>query len=189
MFFSPEIRESDVVPCYIRSQLGEVFSKLASEYMKDVLSKLEIECLSKNCSQFALIVSAFAVVCMSIESVQHKTQKQAFHFIQDGAFPPTQSANPEEDIDGIVDLLEFYKNCFGGCHKDRLLSAVDMRRSLTSRGASSSFRAGEQLIARLRDGIHRVRPYLIERSKDSLTTSDVTVFFDRLVARLLLLET
>jgi hypothetical protein len=189
MFFSPDIRESDVVPCYIRSQLGEVFSKLASDYMKEVLSKLEIACLTKDCSQFALIVSTFALVCMSIESVQHKTQKQPFHFVQDGAFSPEESANLEDEVDGIVDLLSFYNNCFGGCHRDRLLSVVDMRGGFSSKGAGSSFRAGEQLIAKLREGIQKARPYLVDRSKDALTTSDVTVFFDRLVARLLLLET
>jgi hypothetical protein len=189
LFFSPEVREEEVVPCYIRGQLGEVFSKLASEYMKEVLSKLEIECLNKNCSKFPLIICTFMVLMMSIESIQHKTHKDTFHSAQDGVLASNGSTG--DDIDGMVDLLEFYKNCFAGCHRDRLLSGADIERYWTNpRSAGPSFIAGQQVLAELRNGIQQARFYLTERSKESLNTSggDITVFFDRLVARLLLLE-
>ncbi|KIW03281.1 uncharacterized protein PV09_05496 [Verruconis gallopava] len=187
-FFSIDVREQDVVPCYIRGQLGEVFSKLASEYMKEVLSKLEIECLNKNSSRFPLITCTFLVLLMSIESLQHKTHKDAFHSIQDGG--TNSSPNVEDEIDGMVDLLEFYKNCCGTTHRERLLSLVDGGQIWTSRNAPSAFTAGETVILRLREAILQSKSYLQERSKESLETSggDITVFFDRLVARLLLLE-
>jgi hypothetical protein len=186
-FFSPGIHESEAVPCYMRSQLGEVFSKLANEYMKEVLSALEVECLNKNCARFAVIVSTFIVVFMSIESVQHKTQRDTFHSAHDGDLTPIPALSPDDDVDGLVDLLRFYKNCFAGCHKKRLLSAA-ITEDWTDRHASPAFKAGEQLVEQLRDAISRAKVYLIERSNESLITSDITVFFDRLVAKLLLLE-
>lgn len=85
----------------------------------------------------------------------------------------------------MVDLLEFYKNCFAGCHRDRLLSATDARF-----WAEDPESIGEVALGKLRGGIKIAKHYLMERSKESLSTrgGDITVFFDRLVARLLLLE-
>jgi hypothetical protein len=190
-FFSPQVPEQDAVPCYIRSQLGEVFSKLAVEYMKDVLAKLEIECLNKRCSNFPMIIFTYTLLLMSVESIQHKTHKDNFHSVQDGVEAGPCSSTTADDIDGIVDLVEFYKNCFAGCHRDRLLSSADGGQYGSKRnGAGSSFVAGEQALARLRESIQLAKPYLMERSKESLHTNggDITVFFDQLVARLLLLE-
>ena len=187
-FFCPQIHESAVVPCFIRGQLGDVFSKLATEYMKEVLATLEVECLNKHCSHFPVIVSAFILIFMAIESVQHKTQRAPFHAVQDGDASATPARPSSDDIDGMVDLLEFYKNCFANCHRDRLLSTVDADQLFPNISTSPSFRAGEQLVVQLREAIKRARPYLMDRSKESLVTSDVTIFFDRLVAKLLLLE-
>jgi len=154
--------------------------------MQEVLSKLEAECLNKNCRRFPLIVSTFMVLFMAVESIQYHTHKDAFHYAFDEE--ETSQGPSKDEVDGMVDLLEFYKNCFAGCHRDRLLSATDTR--FWGESTGSAMKAGELALSKLRSGIQVAKGYLIDRSKESLTTrgGDITVFFDRLVARLLLLE-
>lgn len=185
-YFSPEVHVSDLKPCFIRSQLGEVFSQLATRYMKDILRNLEIACLSKDCRRFPLIMSSFLILFMVIEIMQYHNMKDSLHSMQYSA--PCGRHKSLEDTDAIEDLLRFYRNCFGNCHARRVL---EQRVSINESGENSSRHENDHeqyIVSELSKHLADQKEYLlIKASKtDPGAAKDIAVVIDRLVARFLL---
>jgi hypothetical protein len=189
--FGYSVDASDFTPCFIRGQLGPVFQDLALGLMKDVLNELEFHCLSRKCGHFPLVVATFAVVFMAVESCQYHDAKDAFHAGFDHHVPspsgPSVNVPALEESEGADALLKFYKACFAGCHRDTLLSVS--QNAVSSSTASST--SGMNFVAGLKAAVEGVKLYLMEKSKVSVPAkgaADMTIFFDRLLAKLFLLD-
>jgi hypothetical protein len=191
--------EESVTPCFIRGQLGPVFEELALSLMKDVLKQLEYHCLSRICSHFPLVISTFAVVFMAVESGQYHAAKDPFHSSYDGPHFAARKVNttnegnqaPFEENASIEALLNFYKVCFSGCHSDNLLSVPSSLPKESPDAAYNPSSASTKFVNGLKFAVEHVRAYLIERKAVTISANgavDVTDFFDRLLARLFLLE-
>jgi hypothetical protein len=175
-----------------------VFSELALSLMKEVLKELEHHCLSRKCAHFPLVISTFSVLFMAVESIQYHAAKDPYHSSHDPFSVGTQpistgghnSASFKES-EGVSALLHFYKACFSGCHFESLLSVATLSTENLEAASTSSSSAGFRFVTGLKYAIDQVKQYLIERSASPVTTrggADITVFFDRLLARLFLLE-
>ena len=185
-FFGSTIQIDEVTPCFIRGQLGPIFSELALGLMKEVLNELEFHCLSRNCAHFPLIISTFAIVFMAVESIQYHAAKDSYHATYNGTgsrLIAISKPSFEPDSEGVDALLNFYKACFSGCHSDTLLS-------VSKSGAPLEGSAGGGFVTLLKDAVGQVKSYLIDRSAVTVSPGreDMTVFFDRLLARLFLLQ-
>jgi hypothetical protein len=194
-----DIPEESVTPCFIRGQLGPVFEELALSLMKDVLKELEYHCLQRICSHFPLVISTFAVVFMAVESVQYHAAKDAYHSLYNDppfAGPRANTTNirklpSSEENESIEALLSFYKVCFSGCHADKLLSVSSSPPRESTEAAYNPSTAGSRFVSGLKSAVEHVRQYLVERKAINISAkggADVTDFFDRLLARLFLLE-
>jgi hypothetical protein len=173
-----------------------VFSELAFSLMKDVLKELEIHCLSRDCGHFALVISTFALLFMAVESIQYHAAKDPYH----SSYDPSSTENRPistglsfaafEESEGVNALLNFYKACFSGCHSDRILSVPSpSKEKLESPSSFSS--ASSKFVAGLRFAVEHARQYVV--AKNSIIVSakdgtDIHIFFDRLLARLFLLD-
>jgi len=173
--------------------------------MRDVLTQLELHCLSKKCQHFPLVISTFAVLFMAVESIHYHAAKDSYHASYD-VDPPVTSAtsatatgssgtgststsvfNPQslEECEGAIALLAFYQKCFSGCHADRLLAAVTeqpsapVQHSVHTQDPQDPHDGGLAVIRELKDALERAGTYLAERSTASLSTQggNITVFF------------
>jgi hypothetical protein len=168
--------------------------------MKDVLKELEFHCLSRKCDHFPLVISTFAVVFMAVESIQYHAAKDPYHASFSVGSRPIHTGGHDfaafEESKGVDALLNFYKACFSGCHSDRLLSVPNLLKenwagASPATSSSSSSSAGFKFVAVLKHAVEQVKQYLVERSAVTVSTrggADITDFFDRLLARLFLLE-
>ncbi|TID27410.1 c6 finger domain-containing protein [Venturia nashicola] len=192
--FFPYVHHSRITPCYIRSQLGVKFKDIASKLLKEVLTSLELHCLDKNCDHFPVVICTFAVLFMSVESIHYHAARDSYH--ADHSFqnipgaidddpPDTQNnypstlvpATPEafEKSTGVYELLSFYRACFSKYHLERFSASAE----------SSSV----PVVERLREAVENAKTYLERRGRDCIDAEgDVTFFFDRLLAKLFLLE-
>lgn len=196
-------------PCFIRGQFGEVMPLLAQDLMKDVLVRLELLSLARECNQWANACATFAVFVMAVESIQYHTKKIAFHADGGPAIeemsrvfgppaPPelvgqkTQQTQPLSSMEQALQaLVGFYKSCFSGCHSR--LSDEPGGRQRSSSGGGSALRSGqrdaqESLVTELKKVLAGAQTYLLEKSKASCKTGeDLSCFFDRSLAKLFLL--
>ncbi|KAF2842764.1 hypothetical protein M501DRAFT_993526 [Patellaria atrata CBS 101060] len=178
-------------PCFIRGQMGAVMPELARDLMRDILSNLERLSLSRNCSQWPIVLSAFALVLMTIESVQYHAARVPYHCLYDGNAPSAseysnvkRQAAVLEAVDeaGVDTLLNFYKLCYGECHARLTEDAVEMEFERPD--------PGHRFVASLKRDMQACGAYFEERAKVKVGgLEDMDLFFDRLVARLLLLRT
>ena len=168
-------------PCFIRSQLGRILPELARELLCEILQKLEVLSLTQDCSIWHIVFSTFAVLLMAIETIQYQDARIGFHADLDGgaisspAFGYSARSQVLEQ-EGVNVLLHFYRVCYGRCN-----SRLDDTSSPAPTGDSGDF------LAKLRESFSKIRPYLDQRSKIELKgICDMSYFFDRLVAKLLL---
>ncbi|KAK3060490.1 hypothetical protein LTS18_008440, partial [Coniosporium uncinatum] len=126
-------------PCFIRGQFGAVMPALAERLMKDCLCRLEAMSLSRQCRVWPVIFATFAVLLMTVETIQYHGAKEGYHAIYDDhdggyraeydcqtASAPVPIMRPgrsvSEDVMGgtgdeeVDALLSFYKTCYSGCH-------------------------------------------------------------------------
>jgi hypothetical protein len=169
-----------VTPCFIRGQLGPVFKHLAHKLMREVLTQLEILSPSRQCKDFPMILTAFSVLFMAVESLQYHIAKESFHSHYNGRTVSTDISK-ERNLDewkGQNILLQFYRSTFQGCHNDLHLKAS----SATSPELNRFF----DLFNR---AIEDAKPYLQKKSRVTKAhASDMSAFFDRLLAKMYLPE-
>ncbi|KAG9206369.1 hypothetical protein G6514_005096 [Epicoccum nigrum] len=174
-------------PCLIRAQFGAAMPDLATKLMREVLSVLERILFSRNEDDWPVALAALMVVLMTVESIHYHAAKLPYH----DAYSPSRSENADGGFDaddGAVDtLLASYKACFSACHT-RL--QPDWQGDLST-GAGKTDPA-DQFVASVREAVGKegVESYLAGKVDEKFVDEeDMGFFFDRLVARLLLLET
>lgn len=204
--YFPEIEGSEPVvatPCFIRGQLGPVFAHLAKKLMKDVLSRLELLSLSRdNCQHFPIILSTFAVLFMAVETIQYHAAKESYHASYDTEAERTCEkihvlANEEE---GVENLLNFYNACFGNCHANLHDRSAAGFSHFAAAAARTNGGAGEgerertvSYLKTIKKAVDRARHYLVRKKDrgcvgDGLGKGDMSVYFDRLLAKLFLIR-
>jgi hypothetical protein len=175
-------------PCFIRSQFGAVMPGLALSYMKEVLSSLEPLLLNKDSDEWPIALATLITVLMTIESVQYHAAKRPYHQLYDAARSSGTGEAPRVDDQGVKDLLSFYGACFSGCH-------ARLRPEWEGESLQSSSRHAvipeDTFIDGLRKGIKEANGagYLVKKANEKRQGDDMGYFFDRLVARLLLMRT
>jgi hypothetical protein len=171
-------------PCFIRSQFGKVMPGLALSMMKEVLSSLEQLLLNRDCDNWPISLAVLIVVLMTIESIHYHAAKVPYH----SSYDKPKTANTEEGYDvndeSVKTLLAFYTACFIGCHA-RL--RPDWDGEATTQRTST---AEDSFVESVRESIKEasVDRYLARKATESRHGDDMGYFFDRLVARLLLLK-
>lgn len=182
MNISEEYRPS---PCLIRSQFGAVMPKLAGRLMKEVLSTLERILFSRNGDHWPIALATLIVVFMTIESIQYHAAKLPYHDAYDSNRAETTPGSFEADDSAVNTILASYKACFEACHT-RL--RPEWKGDLATTGPGTST---DQFVKSVREAIAKdgVEGYLQGKVDEKrFDEEDMGFFFDRLVAKLLLLD-
>jgi hypothetical protein len=172
-------------PCFIRSQFGKVMPSLALSLMKEVLSSLEQLLLNRDSDDWPMSLAVLIVVLMTVESIHYHAAKVPYH----SSFDVPKSASLEEGHDvndeSVKTLLAFYAACFAGCHA-RLRPDWDGEATLPHRASSPE----DIFVESVRESIKKASDaaYLSRKATEPRQGDDMSYFFDRLVARLLLLR-
>jgi hypothetical protein len=193
-FLPAHVAPKSATPCFIRGQLGPIFSKIAHTLMREVLTQLEVLSPTRDCSRFPVILSTFSVLFMAVESLQYHVAKESYHSYYD--YPHDQSGGSisptTRDLDeweGAETLRKFYKATFPVCHGQlgKLAQGVPLPLSWTSNGSEKQ---SNDFFETLNKAIGDAREYLVEKSELTIVpASDMTCFFDRLLAKFYLMET
>ncbi|KAH7077283.1 hypothetical protein FB567DRAFT_596460 [Paraphoma chrysanthemicola] len=172
-------------PCFIRSQFGKVMPGLALSLMKDVLSSLEQLLLNRECEDWPITLAILITVLMTIESIQYHAAKAPYHSSYDAPRSSNTDDNHHLDEEGVKTLLAFYSACFSGCHA-RL--RPDWEGEATPSQCASS--PDDVFVENVREAIRKATSvgYLSRKVTEKRDGDDMGHFFDRLVARLLLLK-
>jgi hypothetical protein len=201
----PCVDSRKVTPCFIRAQLGPVFSQLAHQLMKDVLRQLESLSSTDDASKFPVVIGTFAVLFMALESLQYHFEKTAYHACHDNPEHADDSDNPDLKLtnEGSDILLRFYKATV--CHEQvgTLASAPresatwpvlsSRHRSYSPRSHSSSLASDDHnaqtFMRSLRQHLFQIKPYLTDCTELSATVSrdNMDLIFDRLLAHMFLM--
>lgn len=174
--------DEEPTPCFIRSQFGSIMPALASSYMKDVLSSLEALLLGRLPEDWPVVLAILLTVLMTVESIHYHAAKMPYH----SSYGPPHCSDPDEDRgaddDGVKTLLAFYSACFAGYHA-RLRPDWEGE-------AQRAYLAEDVFVESVRDVVRRANDvgYLARKAEEKRRGNDMEFFFDRLVARLLLLE-
>lgn len=173
-------------PCLIRSQFGAVMPDLTSKLMREVLSVLERILFSRNGEHWPVALATLIVVLMTVESIHYHAAKLPYHDAYSPARPESTGDSFEADDSAVDTILASYKACFFACHT-RL--QPDWKGDLNLVAGKRS--PADDFIKSVREAIGKdgVEGYLAGKVQEKrLGDEDMGFFFDRLVARLLLLE-
>jgi hypothetical protein len=172
-------------PCFIRSQFGCIMPGLALSLMREVLSSLEQLLLNRDCEDWPVALAVLITVLMTIESIHYHAAKIPYHNSFDTPKSSILVQDHNVDDEGVKTLLAFYVSCFTGCHA-RL--RPDWEGEATHPQQSS--RPEDVFVENVRGSIKRASGvgYLSRKATEQRQGEDMEYFFDRLVARLLLLK-
>jgi hypothetical protein len=173
-------------PCLIRAQFGATMPVLAGKLMKEVLSTLERILLSRNGDHWPVALATLIVVLMTIESIHYHAVKLPYHSTYDGDDQPNTIDRFDAGDSAVDTILSLYKGCFSACHTRLQPNWQGDLNIKTPRSAP-----GDHFIKSVREAIAKddVESYLEGKaSEQRFDEEDMGFFFDRLVARLLLLE-
>ncbi|KAF2832095.1 hypothetical protein CC86DRAFT_365991 [Ophiobolus disseminans] len=172
-------------PCFIRSQFGKVMPGLALALMKEVLSSLEQLLLNRDCDDWPMTLAIMITVLMTIESIHYHGAKLPYHDSFDIPRNSTSDVNHGIDDEGVKPLLAFYTACFSGCHA-RLRPEWEGE-AMSAQHNSSPL---DTFVENVRGSIRKASEvgYLSRKATAMRQGEDMGYFFDRLVARLLLLK-
>lgn len=174
-------------PCLLRAQFGAVMPALATQLMRSVLADLERLLFARNEVDWPVALASLMVVLMTVESIHYHAAKLPYH----DAYGPARRENVDgsgfEADDGVVDtLLASYKACFSACH-----TRLQPHWQGDLSAAAGKTDPADQFVASVREAVGRegVESYLAGKVHERFVDEeDMGFFFDRLVARLLLLE-
>ncbi|KAF2016026.1 hypothetical protein BU24DRAFT_190346 [Aaosphaeria arxii CBS 175.79] len=177
--YSTEVDAPAPTPCFIRAQFGAAMPALASALMTDVLSALEVILLNRANEDWPVAIAVLITLLMTVESIHYHDARLPYHAYHDSAHDqPNQSSGAEAravDDQSVEYLLEYYSACFSGCHS-RLRPDWD------------GDAVQDKFIQGVRDAISDAGGYLEAKATGERTNEDMGFFFDRLVARLLILK-
>jgi hypothetical protein len=163
--------------------------------MTDVLTSLELLLLNQACGDWPLALAVLLVVLMTVESIHYHAAKVAYHH----AFDSPQAKDADDhtlDDQDIQAMFNFYSACFPGCHarlrpewegEGTTAPVLGMGMSLPN---ASSKSPEDRFIDNVREAMKRASPeaYLAQKASAKRVGDDMAFFFDRLVARLLVLQ-
>ncbi|KAJ4370681.1 hypothetical protein N0V83_005202 [Neocucurbitaria cava] len=196
-------------PCFIRAQFGSIMPELALHLMKDVLSSLEQLLLNRECAEWPIALAVLITVLMTVESIHYHAAKLPYHYDSNNNnnhnnsntsqySSTTDTTTTEEDVkvddEGVRTLLAFYSACFSGCHA-RLRPdwegevGASVRTQMQRGGGKAS--AEDVFVENVREAIRKASAagYLKKKAGEMKREGDdMGFFFDRLVARLMLLR-
>jgi hypothetical protein len=177
--------ESEPTPCFIRSQFGSVMPGLALSLMKEVLSSLEQLLLNRDCEDWPMALALLITVLMTIESIHYHAAKLPYHNSFDTPRSSVSIDDLNVDDEGVTALLAFYTACFSGCQA-RLRPDWEGE---ASRPQKTS-RPEDIFVESVRECVKNANGvgYLSRKATEKRQGDDMEYFFDRLVARLLLLK-
>lgn len=171
-------------PCFIRSQFGAMMPKLADRLMREVLLRLEGILASRNSEYWPLALATNIVLLMTVESIHYHAAKLPYHDAYDCNHVSASTDNSESDENAVATMLAYYTSCFSACHT-RLQSHWQGDLATAAGQRTSS----DQFIRSVREAKTSSEAYLehkvLEKKFDG---DDMGFYFDRLVARLLLLK-
>ena len=173
-------------PCFIRSQFGAIMPILAGKLMKEVLLTLERILSSRDGEHWPLALATLIVVLMTVESIQYHAAKLPYHDAYDSHHLPNNIDSFESDDGAITTVLAFYKTCFSACHTRLQPEWEGELDTATSRSSPS-----DRFVKSVREAIKNANSEdYLERKvcEKRMNEEDMGFFFDRLIARLLLLE-
>lgn len=173
-------------PCLIRAQFGAIMPVLAGKLMKEVLSTLERILLSRNGDHWPIALATLVVVLMTVESIHYHAAKLPYHYAYDDSRPSTPAESFDAGDSAMDTILSLYKECFSACHT-RL--QPDWEGDLNTNSGRSA--PADHFIKSVREALAKdgVEGYLGGKAGEKRSDEeDLGFFFDRLVARLLLLE-
>lgn len=179
--------ELSPTPCFIRAQFGAIMPGLALRLMKDVLSSFEQLLLNRDCSDWPMALAILMTILMTVESIHYHSAKLPYHHNYDPAPHSDLETDLKDDDEGVKALLTFYSACYSGCHA-RLQPGWEGEASQHTR---QSLSAEDTFIESVRDAMRKANDaeYLSVKASGMREDDDMGFFFDRLVARLLLLKT
>jgi hypothetical protein len=174
-------------PCFIRAQFGAVMPGLALSLMKEVLTSLEKLLLNKDPEEWPIALAVLITVLMTVESIHYHAAKLPYHDRYDTARSTKPKEEAQVDDQGVKELLSFYGACFLGCHA-RLRPEWEGE-SMQTR-TSDAVSPEDTFVESLRGTIKQANSagYLVKKVNEQRQGDDMGYFFDRLVARLLLLR-
>jgi hypothetical protein len=187
--YVPALNNFKVTPCFIRSQLGPVFSQISHRLMRGALTELEILSQSRDVSKFPMIVSTFSVLLMAMESLQYHFCKIPYHTHHDN---PGQIKEQERDpktrnldeLHGADVLLRFYKAT--NCHAliGKICSESALPAAVTTLEADPT-----GFLSDLKASVMQSESYLRVRLDTLIVPrADMGSIFDRLLAKMYLME-
>jgi len=162
--------------------------------MREILLSLEQLLLNREVHEWSVAVATLIVLLITIESIQYHAAKLPFHHSHDTPMVRSQSKQERDyrgDEEGVRQLLEFYAACFSGCHA-RL--SPDWRGdpevgSRPGNAKSMALPPEDKFIEGIRDAARKATPeYLEAKAAEAWKRDDMSYFFDRLAARLLVLK-
>jgi hypothetical protein len=180
---------SKVTPCFIRSQLGPVFSRLAHKLMREVLTQLEILSPNQDKARFPTVLSTFSILMMTMESLQYHFSKLPYHGHHD---TPQQVNDPDhepatrdlEEIDGADILLRFYKATACNAQLRKIGADGSLPTELIVMDADPF-----GVLTDIKLAVMSAKSYLEDRlHRKSVPHADLSSFFDRLLAKLYLMD-
>jgi hypothetical protein len=183
-----EIREDiQPTPCFIRSQFGAVMPGLALSLMKEVFTSLEQLLLNKDSDEWPIALAVLITILMIVESIHYHGAKLPYHDRYDTAHSFDTEGNPKFDDQGVKELLSFYSVCFSGCHA-RL--KPDWEGDSVQSRTRDAITHENTFILGLREAIKQANNagYLTKKANEKSQDEDMGYFFDRLVARFLLMR-
>lgn len=169
-------------PCFIRSQFGSVLPEMAHTLMHSVLSSLELILLNHEPEEWPVALAILLVTLMTIESIHYHDAKLPYHHLYDSKSPPDHQAQArarELDDQNVDTLLNFYFTCYHESHT---------RLSCELNDKSST--GGDKFVECVREALMKLNGsrYLQKKAAEKRNQESMEYFFDRLVARLLVLK-
>ncbi|KAI9713001.1 MAG: hypothetical protein M1828_001475 [Chrysothrix sp. TS-e1954] len=172
-----------VVPCLLRAQLGSFLPRLARSLLKNVLDRLIQICGNKRSDQHAIVLAAFALVLMTLESIMYHASRFSFHhYLGDdhAGIEDSYAASMANGEKSASDLLRFYKDGFETCH--RMMAKV-------MEYGNASPNVPDRFLAELSQAVRSASTYLHEKGETHVDAlQDVSQLFDRLLAKLFLMQ-
>jgi len=166
---------------------------MSQKYMREVLMELEILSPTNDSSKFPMIISSFSILMMAMESLQYHVTKLPYHTYHDVPAPDLAVWEPPkrdlDEIDKSDVLIRFYKatNCHARLGKLGMPERYPGSNEFLDNAPCDA--ESKRVLIALHLAILTARPYLEAKSQRSVVPgTDMTAFFDRLLAKLFLID-
>jgi hypothetical protein len=172
--------------CFVRAQIREKTPQLAEELTARVFSYLERLFQRGREEDWPTVLALMLVIMMVLETVQYHTSMRPYHHESDiNTSHMEHNDTPGESASKT--LLSVYAVSFSACH-----TRLDLTKNLEPIAeGSESLPSSSKFVHNVRKSMQQAEAtrYLSAKISQQRTDGDMSFFFDRLVAKLLLLDT